>query len=698
MLQTEIDFKDLSKKVFLKIEDLELSVRSKNCLRSCHIVYVGDLLQRTDNDLLSIRNFGRTCLREVKRLLRTFDLELGIKIPEWKTLPPKELIEKFHQYETFKYLHLQSAHEDNLIKPDKETLIKFLRRVDELDLSVRAANCLKELKVLYIGDLVLKRRSELLKLHNLGRKSINEIEDKLSNMRLQLGLKIADWPPKNIREMLKIFDKELEQARRRESEKLVKDLGIETLEDELNNLAKMAGSERNSRIITKYFGWDGKGTRSLEKVGLEFGMTRERVRQIRDKFENKFKRAKFGKARYSPFLEQAFKFISDRLPCLAEEIEKEFVDHSITKVIFNLDGILAAANILRHKVPFSTVTMKGKRIVVQSESIKVPKIILRLAKKAIEHWGAATISDITEQAQEESKQQITDDFTIMILSLVRRDFNWLDEAKGWFWLHSVPRNRLVNLLQKILAVTNQINISDLRTGIGRVSRMEGFAPPRRVLIELCHQIPWCKVEGSIIKADPPLDWENVLAGTTEWAMAAVLKEFGPVMSRDEFEEKCLGLGMNLNTFQQFLSYSSIIAKFDVGVYGLRGAIIPPGIIEAIRPQARIGRVLKDFGWTSDGKIWLAHRISKGMINSGVFGVPAAMRQFIQGNFNLKTADGIIIGQLKVKDSSGWSLGRLFQRRGGEPGDYLMLIFDSALRQVEARIGDEGLFDDFLPSD
>lgn len=74
----------------------------------------------------------------------------------------------------------------------------FLRSVDELELTVRSANCLKAENILLIGDLVVKSENELLKTPNLGRKSLNEIKEVLASRGLTLGIKIDHWPPSNI--------------------------------------------------------------------------------------------------------------------------------------------------------------------------------------------------------------------------------------------------------------------------------------------------------------------------------------------------------------------------------------------------------------------------------------------------------------------------------------------------------------------
>ena len=77
----------------------------------------------------------------------------------------------------------------------------LLRKVDELELSVRSANCLKNDNIVYIGDLVLKSEAEMLRTPNFGRKSLNEIKEVLTAMGLYLGMEVPNWPPENIEDM-----------------------------------------------------------------------------------------------------------------------------------------------------------------------------------------------------------------------------------------------------------------------------------------------------------------------------------------------------------------------------------------------------------------------------------------------------------------------------------------------------------------
>ncbi len=82
----------------------------------------------------------------------------------------------------------------------------LLKKVDELELSVRSANCLKNDNIIYIGDLIQKSEAEMLRTPNFGRKSLNEIKEVLAQMGLHLGMDVTGWPPENIDDLAKRFE------------------------------------------------------------------------------------------------------------------------------------------------------------------------------------------------------------------------------------------------------------------------------------------------------------------------------------------------------------------------------------------------------------------------------------------------------------------------------------------------------------
>jgi hypothetical protein len=461
-----------------------------------------------------------------------------------------------------------------------------------------------------------------------------------------------------------------------------------TVEEELSALLSVVG-QRRAAIAARRLGWDGLGGTTLEVAGKEYDVTRERVRQIIEKFKDKLQWKLRRKTLSTPALDRMLEFVSASSPAPAEEVESKAVQLKLTKSSFRLEGLLTAAELLRRKATFSVVHI-GCRYVVPLDQAELINRVLRIARRGVEHWGAATVDDLVAEV---SKQlPVTPDFAARVLT-GSEGFQWLEQSRGWFWFRSVPRNRLVNQIRKIVSVARKIDVSELRGGVGRHHRMRGFAPPSGVLLELCRSIPGLHTDGNVVGTDHQLSWEKVLSGT-ERIFVRILLESGPVMSREELEQRCLKEGMKRATFYIYLDYSPVLAKYARGVYGLRGASIEPGVVDQLMTHRRRGKVLRDYGWTTRGDVWLAFRLSDSTIANGVVSVPTAMGRYVQGDFTLKAEDQTVIGNLRARAGSAWGLGPLFRRRGGEPGDYLVIVFDSKERTAMAQIGDASLVDTF----
>jgi DNA-directed RNA polymerase subunit alpha len=110
------------------------------------------------------------------------------------------------QLQIFVNFHEPAAREGAAAHEDLPFNRNLLRKVDELELSVRSANCLKNDNIIYIGDLVQKSEGEMLRTPNFGRKSLNEIKEVLATMGLHLGMQVPGWPPENIEDLAKKLD------------------------------------------------------------------------------------------------------------------------------------------------------------------------------------------------------------------------------------------------------------------------------------------------------------------------------------------------------------------------------------------------------------------------------------------------------------------------------------------------------------
>ena len=138
------------------------------------------------------------------RLLLDIETDGTITPEDATALAARILIEQMGNFVNFEDPQPEVVEEE----PTPEALLNphLLRKVEELELSVRSANCLKNDNIVYIGDLVQKSESEMLRTPNFGRKSLNEIKEVLTNMGLNLGQMIPEWPPENLEQLAKQID------------------------------------------------------------------------------------------------------------------------------------------------------------------------------------------------------------------------------------------------------------------------------------------------------------------------------------------------------------------------------------------------------------------------------------------------------------------------------------------------------------
>jgi DNA-directed RNA polymerase subunit alpha len=144
------------------------------------------------------------------RVEQRTDLDrLVVDIETNGTIDPKDAIQRAaamlrDQLSSFVDLDQAAPSEGGVEERPKEPAFDpmLVRPVDELELTVRSANCLKAENIYLIGDLIQRTEVELLKTPNLGKKSLTEIKDVLATRGLSLGMRLENWPPENIEELM----------------------------------------------------------------------------------------------------------------------------------------------------------------------------------------------------------------------------------------------------------------------------------------------------------------------------------------------------------------------------------------------------------------------------------------------------------------------------------------------------------------
>ncbi|CUT14813.1 DNAdirected RNA polymerase alpha subunit EC 2776 [Bradyrhizobium sp.] len=153
-----------STRLLQPLDQLELSFRASNCLRSENIVYVGDLVGKTEDQLRKIPSLSHRAIIEVKELLEGMGLHLGMEVLGWPPADAAEISVRFQQM--------------------------LLIKVDELEFPVRTANCLRNEGITYVRDLIQRTEAELICSPFLGSKSVEQIKWTLGGMGLKLGMDV----------------------------------------------------------------------------------------------------------------------------------------------------------------------------------------------------------------------------------------------------------------------------------------------------------------------------------------------------------------------------------------------------------------------------------------------------------------------------------------------------------------------------
>ncbi len=261
--------------LLIKIASLDLSVRTANCMQRENIIYIGDLVQLSESQVLAFKNFGRKSFYELKEMLNSFDLRFGMQIPGWPPSDIEELIRAVNRGEYDPNQPTEPLEDHTEVLSDEEAAEKYskmglLKKVELLGLTVRSSNCLQNLGIFYIGDLVLKSEGELLRTPNFGRKSLTELRASLDKLGLQFGMRLSNWPLKNIEALASLHNESLAS----ECE--------EPLYTAFSRSIAKISDAREKIIIEERLGLKGR-IRTLEDIAQELHLTRERIRQIQKK-------------------------------------------------------------------------------------------------------------------------------------------------------------------------------------------------------------------------------------------------------------------------------------------------------------------------------------------------------------------------------------------------------------------------------
>lgn len=650
---------------------LKLSVRARNYVRRLQLRTVEELVELAATSLPTVPGYGRRTHSEIMAAVGG----LSKRAPKE---PDSGQISLFE--------HLEQEHSLG-VEPQRPAPIQaqFLRQPGELGLSIRAVNALRAHGVHLVGDLVGLSEAKLLRLEGLGRKSVAEITAALAKVGLRLGMRIEDWPPDDLLECRARHASALATIRAKSFTDLLPKpaAAIHTLEDEFEAIGELAGSERNRSIVLQYLGFRLSVLPTLEEVGKQHDLTRERVRQL----VARVVRGLRIRVLRPPKMLEAARLLRQNVPMTSEGARLLLRQAGLSRGAVRAEAIVRTLSALTNRRPFlQGVQLGNTSVLADSRSAKWLGRVAVEARRRISRRGVARVPEMASWLASSWGQPVNEGVVRTVIEAIP-GVVWLDDSRDWFTVAGLPRNRLLNIMRKILTVAGTIEVRSLREGIQRQFHMRGFAPPTRILERLVDELPWCTRVGQSISKRSEGAARDALTSLTEQALVRVLRQHGPVMSGHELVTQAMREGAGDVAVNAALCYSPILQRVAFGVYALRGEKLDSGVVaRAIEAASSQTRRLIDFGWSRNRTLWLAMRLSRSTVRTGIFGIPAGLRRQLKDAYVCGTKSEPTAESLRCNKSQAWGLRKLILQAGARPDDLILLEFDNRAETVEVSFG------------
>lgn len=470
----------------------------------------------------------------------------------------------------------------------------------------------------------------------------------------------------------------------------------QALEQELGQIFDRlaVGNAGGLEALRLRLGLTGTPPVSLAAAGDAVGLTRERVRQIESRFIQAVRKVQPP----TPVLDEALRLVEEILPATDQEVERALIESDLTKEGFSFRSLVSAARVFGKPTVF--YREPEKKEVASRPSPELPqRFVFSQARGLTLRWGASTFEVLLAELAKAWTGDLDPALVHRHLAAMP-SFEWLDDEQEWFWVKNAPpRNRLLDQIEKIVAVAGPIDVGELRAGLGRHPRTEGFRPPREVLARLCVQSDRYRREGDrILQAGGHHSWSFILGPSLERRIVTALFEHGPAMRSEDIERAVTSKWGVSAAFESLLRTSPVLARYAPGVYGLRGARVKAAQVKALIPPRLQHQRLLDHRWSEDGRAWLGVPVSSATLRNGALALPSSLRRRVAGSYSLTSERGSLLGTLLITDSQLQDLDPFFRRWGIEAGDYVLFDLDLARGLVMATAGGEELLLRFQPGE
>jgi hypothetical protein len=550
-------------------------------------------------------------------------------------------------------------------------------KLAKLNLSTRAKNILASHKITHASELSKLSGAQLLSTPNVGIKTFNELRRVLHSLGLDFGKTVAGSPSAAVVQAVLPLSYRIDEPRDLKG----------ALKAHVDAAVK---SERNSQWTIAHLGWDGKPGRTLESIGTQFGVTRERVRQVAAKCCAVLKERETIPRAVGDVLQ----LIDAHAPITQSHLDALIQSSGLNAEPFHVSGIQRAAEVFGLDFPYS-IREGAEVLIIPNKLVGFPSRILRSAKLEISAHGCIVNDQLLELWRSIAGAPIDLQFAQAVLES-EGSFGRVSGCEEWWWrptLATRGRNRLVNTIMKIVAAAGRIRIKELRDAARRHVRTKHIAPPSLVLRAICASLPPLRVVDDWVEQIPEFPWDQVL-NETEDLLLEIFRRRGPILDSYTVSQEGAALGLNENSLGIYKTYSPLLWRPIAGHYAVVGATLPPGLVDELdrsRHHKR-GESLLESGWTGDRRILLAYRITKGVWLSGLLSVPSSVAAMLQGDYDLFAFGTHALAPINVREATAFGMRPFLRMFGAELGDVVVVTFDPRTRRCECWLGGDEVAD------
>ena len=504
---------------------------------------------------------GQKSIDDIKQMLDHYSLYLGMEIVDLNNEANIETINS-----------IEVKEEDKLIELSEQKIIEIIKEFDETTLSVRSKNVLLNLNCTNIGDIIFLSRQSLFDNNNLGKKSVDEIEEYINNLDLNFGDIIEPWDKDTVKQLRENLIGKISDEARQELIKKNQYLEVE-LQKILEECIKTSQKDQNINVriigvLISRFGLDGSPAKTLEIIGQKYNVTRERIRQNQENGLRKLRTLK----PFTPILDKVFEELFKVLPVTEIEFIKILKKKNLTQIEWDFKGLQDFYENIGVKTDFYVSIINNIKVISKASIDNVFRLVMVNINKRISNTGICSLSEclnFKEVYLNNLKKE-----TIKRFIQTKSMFIWLDDEEEWFTFYS-RRNRLSNLITKAATGSLNVEIESLFDKIKNYHRLDNVKYGKDVFLNFCKNSFDCIINDTEILFSSPKskmsDYDgyqgNVIA-PNEQKIIDIFNKFGPILNWWDLNELARNYDVSEASLNMMLQFSVLFKRIDRATYVL----------------------------------------------------------------------------------------------------------------------------------